>query len=405
MKLPKSIINRDTYIQKISLFVRKPIIKVLTGQRRVGKSYLLYQLMEKIKADDPLGNIIYINKESMEFDFMTSAQELNNYVIAKSKDEQRNYIFIDEIQDIAGFEKALRSLLLDENNDIYITGSNARLLSGELATFLSGRYIEFTIYSLSYWEFLQFHKLKDSAKSYELFAKYGGLPYLINLSLTDDVANEYLKSVYSTIVYRDVISRYNIRNTAFLERLAQFLSNNTGSLFSAKNISDYLKSQQTAVSVNQVQNYVGYLCNSFLIHRVPRYDIIGKRVFEIGEKYYFENTGIRNIISGYRLPDKAKILENIVYNHLLYLGFSVKVGYIGNVEVDFVCEKEAERLYVQVALKLDTNNTIEREFGNLLKIQDNFPKIVISEDEFSGNTFEGIHYFPIRRFLLEFCSV
>jgi predicted AAA+ superfamily ATPase len=284
-------------------------------------------------------------------------------------------------------------------------GSNARLLSGELATFLSGRYIEFTIYSLSYWEFLQFHKLNDSAKSYELFAKYGGLPYLINLGLTDDVANEYLKSVYSTIVFRDVISRYHIRNTVFLEKLAQFLSNNIGSLFSAKNISDYLKSQQTAVSVNQVQNYVGYLCNSFLIHRVPRYDIIGKRVFEIGEKYYFENTGIRNIISGYRLPDKAKIWENIVYNHLLYLGFSVKVGYIGNIEVDFVCEKEAERIYVQVALRLDTNNTIEREFGNLLKIQDNFPKVVISEDEFSGNTFEGIQYFPIRRFLLEFCSV
>ncbi|KAA6313820.1 hypothetical protein EZS27_035468, partial [termite gut metagenome] len=399
------IISRDTYIQKISLFIRKPIIKVLTGQRRVGKSYLLYQLMEKIKIDDPSGNIIYINKESMEFDFMTSAQELNDYVIANSKDEQQNYIFIDEIQDIVGFEKALRSLLLDENNDIYITGSNARLLSGELATFLSGRYIEFTIYSLSYWEFLQFHKLNDSAKSYELFAKYGGLPYLINLSLTDDVANEYLKNVYSTIVFRDVISRYHIRNTVFLEKLAQFLSNNIGSLFSAKNISDYLKSQQTAVSVNQVQNYVGYLCNSFLIHRIPRYDIIGKRVFEIGEKYYFENTGIRNIISGYRLPDKAKIWENIVYNHLLYLGFSVKVGYIGNIEVDFVCEKEAERIYVQIALRLDTNNTIEREFGNLLKIQDNFPKIVISEDEFSGNTFEGIQYFPIRRFLLKFCSV
>ena len=367
MKIPKTIKKRDGYIARIIPFMRKPLIKVLTGQRRVGKSYLLFQLMEQVQNEDHDAHIIYINREDMEFDFMRTAADLNNYILANRKEGARNYIFIDEIQDISEFEKALRSLLLDESNDIYITGSNARLLSGELATYLSGRYVEFKVYSLAYSEFLQFHELENNAASYDLYTRYGGLPYLINLELNDDVVNEYLKSIYSTIVFRDVVSRYNLRNTAFLERLIQFLSENIGSLFSAKNISDYLKSQHTQISVNQIQNYVEYLTNAFLIHRVGRYDLIGKRFFEIGEKYYFENMGIRNVIIGYRLQDRAKILENIVYNHLLYRGYSVKVGMSASSEIDFVCEKGAEKLYVQATLKMDSETTIEREFGNLLK--------------------------------------
>jgi len=402
MKIPKTIKKRDGYIARIIPFMRKPLIKVLTGQRRVGKSYLLFQLMEQVQNEDHDAHIIYINREDMEFDFMRTAADLNNYILANRKEGARNYIFIDEIQDISEFEKALRSLLLDESNDIYITGSNARLLSGELATYLSGRYVEFKVYSLAYSEFLQFHELENNAASYDLYTRYGGLPYLINLELNDDVVNEYLKSIYSTIVFRDVVSRYNLRNTVFLERLIQFLSENIGSLFSAKNISDYLKSQHTQISVNQIQNYVEYLTNAFLIHRVGRYDLIGKRFFEIGEKYYFENMGIRNVIIGYRLQDRAKILENIVYNHLLYRGYTIKVGMSASSEIDFVCEKGAEKLYVQATLKLDSETTIEREFGNLLKVQDNYPKIVVSEDEFRGNSYEGIKHVFIRDFLLDY---
>ena len=402
MKIPKTIKKRDGYIARIIPFMRKPLIKVLTGQRRVGKSYLLFQLMEQVLNEEPDAHIIYINREDMEFDFMRTAADLNNYILANRKEGARNYIFIDEIQDISEFEKALRSLLLDESNDIYITGSNARLLSGELATYLSGRYVEFKVYSLAYSEFLQFHELENNAASYDLYTRYGGLPYLINLELNDDVVNEYLKSIYSTIVFRDVVSRYNLRNTVFLERLIQFLSENIGSLFSAKNISDYLKSQHTQISVNQIQNYVEYLTNAFLIHRVGRYDLIGKRFFEIGEKYYFENMGIRNVIIGYRLQDRAKILENIVYNHLLYRGYTIKVGMSASSEIDFVCEKGAEKLYVQATLKLDSETTIEREFGNLLKVQDNYPKIVVSEDEFRGNSYEGIKHVFIRDFLLDY---
>lgn len=401
MNFPRILKKRKGYIVRIKPFMQKSVVKVLTGQRRVGKSFLLYQLIEEILAEEPDANIIYVNLEDFTFSSLQTAEDLHSYIISHSKEKVKNYIFIDEIQDIPGFEKVIRSLLLNEDNDIYITGSNAKMLSGELATYLSGRYIEFKIYSLSYSEFLEFHGLTESETSYELYSRYGGLPYLLNLPLEDETVNEYLKSVYSTIVFRDVVSRYKLRNTLFLEKLIQFLSENIGNLFSAKNISDYLKSQHTAISVNQIQSYTEYLNNAFLIHRVERYDLIGKRVFEIGEKYYFENMGIRNIVIGYRITDKAKILENLVYNHLLYKGYDIKVGYYGDKEIDFVGEKNGEKLYIQVALKIDSDKTAEREFGYLLKIQDNYPKIVVTEDTFSGNSYKGIRHCPIRQFLME----
>ena len=401
MNFPRILKKRKGYIDRIKPFMQKSVAKVLTGQRRVGKSFLIYQLIEEILAEEPDANIIYVNLEDFTFSSLQTAEDLHSYIISHSKEKVKNYIFIDEIQDIPGFEKVIRSLLLNEDNDIYITGSNAKMLSGELATYLSGRYIEFKIYSLSYSEFLEFHGLTESETSYELYSRYGGLPYLLNLPLEDETVNEYLKSVYSTIVFRDVVSRYKLRNTLFLEKLIQFLSENIGNLFSAKNISDYLKSQHTTISVNQIQSYTEYLNNAFLIHRVERYDLIGKRVFEIGEKYYFENMGIRNIVIGYRITDKAKILENLVYNHLLYKGYDIKVGYYGDKEIDFVGEKNGEKLYIQVALKIDSDKTAEREFGNLLKIQDNYPKIVVTEDTFSGNSYEGIRHCSIRQFLME----
>lgn len=401
MNFPRILKKRKGYIDRIKPFMQKSVVKVLTGQRRVGKSFLLYQLIEEILAKEPDANIIYVNLEDFTFSSLQTAEDLHSYIISHSKEKAKNYIFIDEIQDIPGFEKVIRSLLLNEDNDIYITGSNAKMLSGELATYLSGRYIEFKIYSLSYSEFLEFHGLTESETSYELYSRYGGLPYLLNLPLEDETVNEYLKSVYSTIVFRDVVSRYKLRNTLFLEKLIQFLSENIGNLFSSKNISDYLKSQHTTISVNQIQSYTEYLNNAFLIHRVERYDLIGKRVFEIGEKYYFENMGIRNIVVGYRITDKAKILENLVYNHLLYKGYDIKVGYYGDKEIDFIGEKNGEKLYIQVALKIDSDKTAEREFGNLLKIQDNYPKIVVTKDTFSGNSYEGIRHCPIRQFLME----
>lgn len=398
-KIPGSIIERVQYIERISPFIGKNIIKVLTGQRRVGKSYLLFQIIHTITELQPEANIIYINKEDLEFQFIRNADDLNTYVKSKSLLDRMNYIFIDEIQEIEEFEKSLRSLLLQENIDIYCTGSNARLLSGELATMLSGRYIEFTIHSLSYKEFLTFHKLTDSDSSMEKYFKFGGLPYLIHLPLEDEIVFEYLKNIYSTIVFRDVIDRYNIRNIRFLEKLVQFLADNTGSLFSANRISEFLKSQQIKLAPNQIQVYIDYLVNAFLIQRVERYDIVGKRLFEIGEKYYFENMGIRHGIWGYRVQDQGKILENAVLNHLMCEGWKVYTGSIQAMEIDFVCEKKGEKMYLQVALQIKDDKTLQREFGNLLKIDDNYPKKVITMDTFTGNSYDGIEHINIRDFL------
>ncbi len=399
MNIPDNILKRNRYISQIEPFIRKNLIKVLTGQRRVGKSYLIFQIINNIIEKDKNANIIYINKEDLQFDFIQNANDLNNYILSKVKPDLHNYIFIDEIQEITDFEKALRSLLLYQNNDIYITGSNAKMLSGELATYLSGRYVEFPIYSLSYAEFLWFHKLKDSDKNMEHYFKYGGLPYLINLTLNDQ-AFEYLNSIYSTILFRDVVSRYNLRNSNFLEKLVLFLADNIGSLFSAKKISDFLKSQQTKIAPNQIQTYTRYLVSAYIIHEVDRYDIIGKRIFETGSKFYFENTGIRNAIIGYRPQDLGKLLENVVYNHLLYLGYKIKVGTMNTKEIDFIGERKGEFIYIQVALKLEDEVTIRREFENLLQIENNYPKYVITNSQFSGNTYQGIQHIYIRDFLI-----
>lgn len=348
----ENIKYREHYLKKIEPFMGTSLIKVMTGQRRVGKSYILFQLIELIRKKESGANVIYINLEDITFDFIRSAKELHAYVVSKCLKDRKNYIFIDEVQEVSEFEKALCSLALDENNDIYVTGSNAKMLSGELATYLGGRYIEFTIYSLSYPEFLQFHELENSDESYGLYTRYGGLPYLMHLKLEDEIVFEYLKSIYSTIVYRDVVSRYALRNTDFLERLLLFLADNVGSIFSAKGISDYLKSQRVTLGVNQILAYIGHFANAFIISRVDRYDIVGKRIFEVGNKYYFENLGIRNVITGFKLQDQGKILENIVYNHLLYQGYKVSVGVLEKQEVDFIGEREGEKVYVQVALQL-----------------------------------------------------
>ena len=399
MNLPKEIFERPTYLNRVLPFVGKALIKVFTGQRRVGKSYILFQLIQKIKTEDPNSPIIYINKEDLEFSFLNTAEELHRYIKGKKKLGKLNYVFIDEIQDIENFQDALRSLLLDQELDIYCTGSNANLLSSDIAGLLSGRVIEIRVYSLSYLEFLNFNHLENQDSSLQKFLKYGGLPYLRHLELSDVVVFEYLKNIYTTILYRDVVNRNSIRNTVFLEQLVLFLASNTGSLFSANKISAFLKSQKIKIAPNQVQAYLSYLTNSFLIHQVPRYDLVGKRLFEIGDKYYFENLGIRNGIWGFRLEDLGKILENAVYNHLLISGYEVKVGVLRDKEVDFICQKNGETAYIQVALSIKEPSTIQREFGNLQLIQDNYPKLVITLEEFEGNTYEGIRHLSLIQFL------
>lgn len=399
IKIPSVIYRRDAYIERIKPFMRTQVVKVLVGHRRVGKSYILYQLIGLIQEKEKEANIIYINKEDLEFEFIQDYRSLYDYIKERLVGNHRNYIFIDEIQEIENFHLAIRSLALDDNNDIYITGSNSKMFSGDLANDLGGRYVEFTVYSLSYLEFLQFHKLPNDDEALEKYIRFGGLPYLINLPLEEHVAMEYINSIYSTIVLRDVIRRKNIRNTAFLEQLIRFLANNVGSLFSSKSISDFLKSQNVKIAANQVSEYADALQEAFLVHRIGRYDIVGKKYFERGEKYFFENMGIRNAVAGYKPQDKAKRLENVVCNHLITCGYEVKVGALATEEIDFVCTRDGETLYVQVAVELSRAETIEREFGNLLKIKDNYPKIVVSGERTFENSYEGVEHIYIRDFL------
>ncbi len=399
-KLPENTIRRTVYLEKVRPFRNTNLIKVFTGQRRVGKSYLLYQIIQDILSQNPAATILYINKEDLAFSAIKTANDLNDYVLLNKSQTGKTYVFIDEIQDIIEFELALRSLLLDLQLDIYCTGSNANLLSGDIAGFLSGRFIEIQVYSLSYSEFLMFQQLETNVENLNLYLKYGGLPYLKHLKLEDEIVFEYLKNIYSTIIYRDIINRYSVRNVSFLEQLVLFLASNTGSIFSAKKISDFLKSQRINIAPNQVQIYNRYLVNAFIIQAVSRYDIIGKRIFEIGEKYYFENLGIRNALWGYRLEDRGKIIENAVYNHLAYCGYKISIGMLGDKEIDFIAEKNGEKKYIQVALSIHEKQTLEREFGNLLAIKDNYPKIVITMEPFSGNTVEGIEIVQLENFLL-----
>ena len=399
MQQARLIKQRNVYISRIKPFMKKSLVKVMVGHRRVGKSYILYQLMELIQQEEPNANIIYINKEDIDFVDIKTYRELNEYIVSKSLPERINYIFIDEIQEIRDFRIAIRSLALNDNNDLYITGSNSEIFSSDLANELGGRYIEFVIHSLSYQEFLEFHGMENNDTTLERYIHYGGLPYLIHLPMEETVVMEYIKSVYATIVLKDVMQRKNLRNTVLLEQLVLFLAGNVGNLFSSKSISDFLKGQKTAISQYVVDEYATALVDACLISKVKRYDIAGKKLFERGEKYYFENLGIRNAITGYKHHDRAQRLENLVYNHLVYCGYDVKVGTLGTKEIDFVCRRNGETIYVQVANELTKEETIEREFGNLLRIKDNYPKIIVTGEYSFENTYAGIQHIYIRDFL------
>jgi predicted AAA+ superfamily ATPase len=393
------LIIRRKYFDKINPFIDKQLIKVLSGQCCVGKSYILKQIATHIKEQNPNAAILYINKEDLAFDFIQTASDLNQYVLDHTKADVKNYVLIDEIQEISNFEKAMRSLLLNPAYDLYCTGSNANMLSGELSTLLRGRYIEIPVYGLSYSEFLLFHQLDNNKESLSQYLKYGGLPYLRHLQLNDEMVYNYLKGIYNTVMYRDVIMCNSIRNTAFLENLTLFLADNVGRLFSAKKISDYLQSQKVKITASQIINYLNSLSAAFLIHKVRRMDIVGKKIFEVGEKFYFEDLGLCHALFNYKQADIGKIMENAVYKHLLYNDYDVKVGQLGQNEIDFVCKRQGEYLYIQVCYLLQEQATIEREFGNLGKIRDNYPKIVVSMDDFSGNTYKGIQHIHLRDFL------
>lgn len=393
----QQIINRHQYLSRISQYINTGIIKVIVGQRRVGKSYFLQQLISYISNEYNNPNILYINKELFDFNFINTAEDLVKYVESK-KENDNNFVFVDEVQEIREYEKAIRHFFT-KGYDVYISGSNSDLLSGELASLLSGRYIQFRIHPLNFPEFCEFHSLNNSPENLEKYLKYGGMPYLRNVTMDEEVIYNYLKNIHQTILLKDVVARYKIKNVDFLERLILFLSDNLGSIVSAKKISDFLKSQSVSLSSSVVMNYMNYIDNAYFINKTRRYDLQGKRFLEIGEKYYFTDTGIRNSIVGFRPDDINKILENVVYSHLISQGYQVSVGKLYSTEIDFIAKKKHDIKYIQVCYLLSDQKVIEREFGNLQSINDNYPKYVISYDNIQFDDHHGIKHLTLYNFL------
>lgn len=401
------MIERKLYIDKIVPFIEKPVIKVITGIRRCGKSTLLKQIGQLLEKKGVLPEaIIHINMELMEFDHIKNYQDLYAYIKEiQLINSTKFYLLIDEVQEVDQWEKAINSLLAEQKSDIYISGSNARLLSSELATLLSGRYVELKMYPLVFSEFLLFRKEKvaniNRNNEFDLFLKYGGFPGIHHMEFDDTVIRQYLHSIYNSVLLKDVIVRNAIRDAALLDVISKYLIDNSGKITSAKGISDYMKSQKRKVSVDTVLNYIRYSCDALLFEKVVRFDLNGKRLLETYEKYYMADVGLRFATVGYTPQSISAQLENIVFLELKSRGYDVTIGKLDELEVDFIASKGNEKHYIQVCTQLTHSNVIEREYRSLERITDHYPKYVLSLDQGFETSRNGIKWRNIIDFLLE----
>ena len=401
------MISRDTYIKQLEDFLNQQFIKIITGIRRSGKSSVLLLFREKLleRGIKPT-QIIYINFESFAHVELQNANSLYKYISGNIKSGHKTYLLLDEIQEVAYWEKCINSLFVDFDTDIYLTGSNSHLLSSEIATFLSGRYIEIPVFTLSFNEFLKFATIykptqeKNVKKSFFQYLRQGGFPVIHTNSYTEDTAYRIVYDIYSSVILRDTVQRYNIRDVELLERVVKYAFDNIGNTFSGKNIADYFKSQQRKIDINTVYNYMHALEGAYIFYRVPRYDIKGKEILKTQEKFFLSDVSLLYATMGYRDRLISGILENIVFLELKRRGYSVYVGKLDTMEIDFVAEKMGNKIYVQVAYKLESNQTIEREFSVLLGINDQYPKYVVTMDEFWNESIEGVQHFHITDFLL-----
>ncbi len=381
------------------------MVKVLTGMRRVGKSYLVRMLRDQLLHSGlPANKVRYIDKESLEFDAIRTDRDLHAYAMTAFKGcKGMKTLLVDEVQEIAGWERAVASLAGRGDVDVILTGSNAHLFSSELATKLAGRYVEFPVYSLGFAEFLEFRGAAagDREAEFQRYLRYGGLPALHHLDMTDEVVFQYLSAIFDTILLKDVVARHAIRQVALLQNMARFLFDNIGQIVSANRIAAHLKSQRLQVGVDTVINYLGYFQEALVTHRAARYDIKGRRLLELCEKYYLGDIGLRHALLGYREADIAPILENVVYLELRRRGYAVSVGKWGEREIDFIATRAKEKLYVQVAYLLASKATIHREFNPLLETPDNYPKLVLSLDPVFGEDYQGIRRMHLLDFLMQ----
>ena len=402
------MLKRDEYIKQIVPFIDKDVIKVLTGIRRSGKSVMLKLLMEELKNRGINENqFIYINFENLKYRNLKNYERLYDFILNKVDDKYKSYyIFLDEIQEVEEWEKCVNSLRVDEdfNFDIYITGSNAKLLSGELSTYLAGRYIEFVVYPFSFKEFFEIMKEKnkeiDLKEAFQDYVKFGGMPFLHNLDYNFEASMQYLQDLYASIILKDITQRNNIRDTDLLERIINYVVMNIGNTFSATSISKFFKSENRKVAIETILNYIKACEEAFLIYRVARNDLLGKKILNVNEKYYIADHGIREAIMENNQKNINQILENIVYFEMLRRGYNVKIGKVDNLEVDFVCKKNDETIYIQVSYLLASEDTKEREFSVLENIKDNYPKYVLSMDEFDMSR-NGIKHINLIEFLVK----
>lgn len=400
------MVGRNIYMNQIRAFIDKPFIKILSGIRRSGKSVLLMLLKKELLNNGRNEeNIIYINFESFNYSDIKAAKQLYEIVKLKILSNDKYYILLDEIQEVFEWEKVINAFQVDFNCDIYITGSNSHLLSSELATYLSGRYIQINIYTLSFAEYLKFKSvysdnLKDIHIEFFNYLRMGGFPSVHESNFNEEQAYKIVYDIYSSILLRDVVQRYRIRDIELLERVVKFVFDNIGNKFSAKNVADYFKSQNRKLDLNTVYNYLNALESSYIIYRIPRYNIRGKEILKTNEKYFIGDQSLLYSLFGYRDRLISGILENIVMLELKRRGFNVYIGKLDNLEIDFIAEKQNRKLYIQVAYKMTEKSTIDREYEPLLKVKDNFPKYVLTTDNNWHDTIEGIKHLHIADFLI-----
>lgn len=400
------MVKRDAYIEKLKTFIGKPIIKIITGIRRSGKSTVLKLLTEEvIKTGVHTSEIIYFNFESFANSHLTSSKSLYEEVKNKITTSKKYYLLFDEIQEVHQWEKAVNSFLVDFDVDIYITGSNSHLLSSELSTFLAGRYVEIPIYTLSFFEFLDFKRSYSEimGNKLSLFVEYlrkGGFPVIHTLDYDEETAYKVVSDIYDSVILRDTVQRHKIRDIELLNRVIQYTFDNLGNTFSGKNVADYFKSQQRKIDINTVYNYLSALESAFILYRVSRYDLKGKEILKTQEKFFLADISLLYATMGYRDRMISGVLENLIFLELKRRAFKVFIGKFDNREIDFVAERKNQKIYIQVAYKLESQQTIDREFSALIALSDHFPKYVVTMDDFFTDTIEGVKHMHISDFLL-----
>ena len=399
------MINRPLYTEKIMVYTDTPFVKVLTGVRRCGKSTILKMIMEKLQTERGISadQIVSMRFDSMEYEDMT-AKQMFEAVKAKFSENKKTYLFLDEVQEIEGWEKVVNSLASDYDVDLYVTGSNSRMMSSEISTYLTGRYVSFRIFPLSFEEYLTFRKeyteVKDVHAELADYIRLGGFPATHLRDYSQDEVYTIVRDIYNSTIFSDIVRRNQIRKVDQLERVVKYTFSNVGNTFSAKSISDYLKSENRKIDNETVYSYLEKLEKAYLLHRCSRYDLQGKEILKTQEKFYLADTALRYSVLGYNPDSVASSLENVVYLELCRRGYEVNIGKTADGEVDFVAQRQGEKLYVQVTQEIRSEKTERREYDRLLEIKDNYPKYVLRTDEFAGGNYEGIKSMHVADFLL-----